>query len=136
MGEIKKIPNYIYETTDGRDDFATEAEAIAWQNVLDTYKSIIKLDSKFEPTDENDEAWFVRIDTDEQVEAFNAICRYNGFSGRIKGLGHYYYDSNTDDFISIHEEMQWLQKILFALNTQFTVQVPSDTDEVKRVDSL
>lgn len=136
MGEIKKIPNYIYETTDGRDDFTTEADAIAWQNVLDTYKDIIKLDSGFEPTDEADEVWFVRIDTQEQVEAFNAIFRYNGFTGRIKGLGHYYYDSSADDFISIHEEMQWLQKILFALNTRFTVCIPNNTDEVKRADSI
>jgi len=30
MREIKKIPIYSYETTDGRDDFINEADAIAW----------------------------------------------------------------------------------------------------------
>ena len=135
MREIKEFITRTYTTTDNRE-FNDKKEAEAWQEVLDTYETIIKLNSKFEPTKEVDEVWYVRIDTKEQLEAFNAISRYNAFTARIKGLGHYYYESKVDDFISVHEQMQWLQKILFTLNTQFTVCVPDNTNEIKRVDSL
>lgn len=135
MGEIKEFITRTYTTTDDRE-FDDKKEAEAWQDVLNTYQNIVRLDSNFKPAKEVDEAWYIRIDTEKQVEAFNAIAVYNGFSPRVKGLGHYYYDNKSDEFISVHEQMQWLQKILFALNTQFTVQIPSDTDEVKRVDSL
>lgn len=135
MREIKEFITRTYTTTDDRK-FNDKKEAEAWQEVLDTYETIIKVNSKFEPTKDVDETWYIRIDTKEQQEAFNAISRYNGFTNRVKGLGHYYYDNNADEFISIHEQMQWLQKILFTLNTQFTVCVPNDTNEIKRVDSL
>ena len=135
MREIKEFITRTYTTTDDRE-FNDKKEAEAWQEVLDTYETIIKVNSKFEPTKEVDEVWYVRIDTKEQLEAFNAISRYNGFTARIKGLGHYYYESKVDDFISVHEQMQWLQKVLFALNTQFTVCVPDNTNEIKRVDSI
>lgn len=135
MREIKEFITRTYTTTDDRE-FDDKKEAEAWQEVLNTYQTIVRLDSNFKPAKEVDEAWYIRIDTEKQVEAFNAIAVYNGFSARVKGLGHYYYDNKIDEFISVHEQMQWLQKILFALNTQFTVHVPNDTDEIKRVDSL
>lgn len=120
MSKIKKIPCYYYETTDGRDDFTTEADALAWQEKLDTVKQIVKLDGFGQLTDSADEAYFVRLNTDREVEAFASICRYEGYCAPPPiEPGDYYYQSATkkDQFISIKQLVNYCKDVVKKLNT-------------------
>lgn len=120
MSKIKKIPNYTYETTDGRDDFTTEAEALAWQEKLDIVKQIVKLDGFGQLTDSADDAYFVRLNTDREVEAFASICRYEGYCAPPPTEpGDYYYQPATkkDQFISIKQIINYCKDVVKKLNT-------------------
>ena len=120
MSKIKKIPCYYYETTDGRDDFTTEAEALAWQEKLDTVKQIVKLDNFGQLTDSTDEAYFIRLNTDREVEAFASICRYEGYCAPPPTEpGDYYYQPTIreDQFISIKKIVNYCKDVVKKLNT-------------------
>lgn len=119
MSNIKKIPCYYYETTDGRDDFTSEAEALAWQEKLDIVKQIVKLDNFGQLTDNTDEAYFVRLKTDREVEAFASICRYEGYCAPPPTEpGDYYYQSvlREDQFISIKKLVNYCKDVIKKLN--------------------
>lgn len=121
MSKIKKIPCYYYETTDGRDDFTSEAEALAWQEKLDTVKQIVKLDNFGQLTDSTDEASFIRLNTDREVEAFASICRYEGYCAPPPPAepGDYYYQPTIreDQFISIKKIVNYCKDVVKKLNT-------------------
>ena len=119
MSKIKKIPCYYYETTDGRDDFITEAEALAWQEKLDTVKQIVKLDNFGQLTDNTDEAYFVRLNDDREVAAFASICRYEGYCAPPPTEpGDYYYQPviREDQFISIKKIANYCKDVVKKLN--------------------
>ena len=118
MSKIKKIPCYYYETTDGRDDFTTEAEALAWQENLDIVKQIVKLDGFGQLTDSADEAYFVRLNTDREVEAFARICRYEGYCAPPPTEpGDYYYQPalKEDQFIGIKQLVNYCKDVVKKL---------------------
>ena len=119
MSKIKKIPCYYYETTDGRDDFTTEAEALAWQEKLDIVKQIVKLDNFGQLTDNTDEAYFIRLNDDREVEAFASICRYEGYCAPPPTEpGDYYYQPviREDQFISIKKIVNYCKDVVKKLN--------------------
>jgi hypothetical protein len=119
VSKIKKIPCYYYETTDGRDDFINEADAIAWQEKLDTVKQIVKLDNFGQLTDSTDEAYFVRLNDDREVEAFASICRYEGYCAPPPTEpGDYYYQPviREDQFISIKKIANYCKEVVKKLN--------------------
>lgn len=118
MAESKIITHTTrtYETTDGREfEYAPEAEA--WQQALEDIKTITMLDSKFNPTDDVDSAYYVHIKTYSQLEAFAAMQHYSGVCGDIPDLGYWYYDDCTETYINIKEEISTLQHIISALDT-------------------
>lgn len=120
MSKIKKIPNYTYETTDGRDDFINEADAIAWQDKLDTVKQIVKLDNSGQLTDSLDETFFVRLKNTQEVEAFTAVSKYEGYCAPPPSKpGDYYYQPETrnDTYIDIKGLMRYCKDIIAKLNT-------------------
>lgn len=119
MGEIKKIPNYTYETTDGRDDFIDEAAAIEWQEKLDIVDQIVKLDHLGMPTDNIDEAFFIRLKTQQEVHAFASIYQYNNFCASAPDHpGDYFYQSETrhDAFVDIKAFMRYCKDVIKKLN--------------------
>ena len=122
MADLKIITHtsYTYETTDGRDDFTSEAEALAWQEKLDTVKQIVKLDSFGQLTDNTDEASFIRLNNDREVEAFASICRYEGYCAPPPTEpGDYYYQPTIreDQFISIKKIVNYCKDVVKKLNT-------------------
>lgn len=119
MREIKKIPIYSYETTDGRDDFINEAEAIAWQEKLDIVDQIVKLDNTGLPTDDIDETFFVRLKNKQEVEAFTAVSKYEGYCAPPPSEpGDYYYqpEIRNDNYINIKKMMAYCKDIIKKLN--------------------
>lgn len=119
MREIKKIPIYSYETTDGRDDFINEAEAIAWQEKLDIVDQIVKLDNTDLPTDDIDETFFVRLKNKQEVEAFTAVSKYEGYCAPPPSEpGDYYYqpEIRNDNYINIKKMMAYCKDIIKKLN--------------------
>lgn len=119
MREIKKIPIYSYETTDGRDDFINEADAIAWQEKLDIVDQIVKLDNTGLPTDSIDETFFVRLKDKQEVEAFTAVSKYEGYCATPPSEpGDYYYqpEIRNDNYINIKKMMAYCKDIIKKLN--------------------
>lgn len=119
MREIKKIPIYSYETTDGRDDFINEADAIAWQEKLDIVDQIVKLDNTGLPTDSIDETFFVRLKNKQEVEAFTAVSKYEGYCAPPPSEpGDYYYqpEIRNDNYINIKKMMAYCKDIIKKLN--------------------
>lgn len=119
MREIKKIPSYSYETTDGRDDFINEADAIAWQEKLDIVDQIVKLDNTGLPTDSIDETFFVRLKNKQEVEAFTAVSKYEGYCAPPPSEpGDYYYqpEIRNDNYINIKKMMAYCKDIIKKLN--------------------
>ena len=119
MREIKKIPIYSYETTDGRDDFINEADAIAWQEKLDIVDQIVKLDNTGLPTDSIDETFFVRLKNKQEVEAFTAVSKYEGYCAPPPSEpGDYYYqpEIRNDNYINIKKMMAYCKDIVKKLN--------------------
>jgi len=119
MREIKKIPIYSYETSDGRDDFINEADAIAWQEKLDIVDQIVKLDNTGLPTDSIDETFFVRLKNKQEVEAFTAVSKYEGYCAPPPSEpGDYYYqpEIRNDNYINIKKMMAYCKDIIKKLN--------------------
>ncbi len=117
MSNLKVITHttYTYETSDGRE-FDDQQEATDWQLALDDLKSITMLDHKFCNTDRIDEAYYVHVKTLSQLKAFEAIQKYEGMSAHIDALGYWYYDENTDIYVSVRKEMDRLQSIIESLD--------------------
>ena len=113
--KVKTHTTYTYETTDGRE-FQLELEAEAWQEHLDNIKNVIMLDNKFCNTCEVSSAYYVHIKTQEQLDAFEAINTYEGLPSAINAIGYWYYDEDTDTYISVQKEMDRLQSIIETLD--------------------
>ena len=113
--KVKTHTTYTYETSDGREfDLADEAEE--WQEHLEKIKKVVMLDSKFKRTDRTDEAYYVHIKTQTQLEAFEAMQAYEGLAAHVTSLGYWYYDEDMDEFIDVKKEMDRLQSIIECLD--------------------
>lgn len=109
MNQIKTHTYYKYETTDGRE-FVDEDLAKEWQEVLNTFKSILKLDNSGQITDELDETFFVELRTMEEVMAFDMICKYEGCSTLPMSLtGTWYYEKTK--WIHIESQQNYFKTI-------------------------
>ena len=113
--KIKTHTTYTYETTDGRE-FDDQQEATEWQLALDDIKGITMLDHKFCNTTEISSAYYVHIKTLSQLKSFEVIQKYEGMSAHIDALGYWYYDDDTDQYISVRKEMDRLQSIIETLD--------------------
>jgi hypothetical protein len=113
--KIKTHTTYTYETSDGRE-FDDAQEAQEWQDHLENIKGITMLDSKFKPTKDHSEAFYVHIKTWQQQEAFEALQYYEGMGGHIPKPGYWYYDDCTDSYIDVVEERDRLQSIIETLD--------------------
>ena len=113
--KIKTHTTYTYETSDGRE-FDVVEEAEEWQEHLENIKSVVMLDNKFRRTDRTDEAYYVHIKTQAQLEAFEALQAYEGLASHVTSLGYWYYDEDMDEFIDVKEEMDRLQSIIESLD--------------------
>jgi hypothetical protein len=113
--KIKTHTIYTYETSDGREfDDAREAEE--WEEHLELSKNIIMLDSKFKPTTDHTEAFYVHIKTLQQQEAFEALQVYEGMGAHIPKPGYWYYDDCTDSYVDAVKERDRLQSIIETLD--------------------
>ena len=113
--KIKTHTTYTYETTDGREfDLAEEAEE--WQGHLEAIKDITMLDSRFRPTANLDEAFYIHIKTNTQLDAFDAIQTYEGGTAPILEVGYWYYDDCTDSYVNVDKELNTLKEIKQQLN--------------------
>ena len=86
---------------------------------LDTVKQIVKLDNFGQLTDSTDEASFIRLNTDREVEAFASICRYEGYCAPPPTEpGDYYYQPTIreDQFISIKKIVNYCKDVVKKLN--------------------
>lgn len=109
MSEIRVIPHYTYETTDGRD-FYDEAAAKSWQEVLDIFKTILKLDNAGQLTDSLDETFFVELRTPEEVDAFDKVCKYEGIIRLPMSLtGTWYYEKTH--WIHIESQQKYYKTV-------------------------
>lgn len=113
--KIKTYTTYTYETTDGRE-FDDAEEAQEWQEALDNIKEITMLDSRFKPTTDHTEAFYVHIKTEAQLKAFRAINSYEGMCATIDAIGYLYYDERTDNYVSVRKELDRLQSIIETLD--------------------
>ena len=113
--KIKTHTTYTYETTDGRKfDEAREAEE--WQKHIEAIKHLTMLDSKFKPTSDITEAFFVCIKTNSELDAFEAMQVYEGMCAHIPKPGYWYYDDCTDSYVDAVKERDRLQSIIEALD--------------------
>ena len=113
--KVKTHTAYTYETTDGREfDLAEEAEQ--WQEHLENIKGVTMLDSKFKPTSNTDEAYYVHIKTNAQLDAFEALQAYEGYCAHVPAVGYWYYDECSDDYVNVAKERDRLQSIIEALD--------------------
>ena len=122
--KIKTHTTYTYETTDGRE-FDDANEAKEWQGHLEVFNRITMLDSKFQNTTDNSEAFYVHIKTWEQQEAFGARQAYEGMGAHIPKPGYWYYDDCTDSYVDVVKERDRLQSIIETLDLFETKEVPS-----------
>ncbi len=103
---------YTYETTDGAT-FDSLEEAKVWQKMIDNVSTISMYDSYFRPTKHVDSCFYIHLETHEQVEAFLIKCRAEYLPVRgIKGIGHYYYDEQDDEYVLIEDKISHLQGII------------------------
>ena len=109
MSEIKTRTYYTYETTDGRD-FEDLEEAEKWQEVLNTFKTSLKLDNSGLITDELDETFFVELRTMEEVIAFDKICKYEGVSTLPMSLTGTWHYENTR-WVHIESQMNYYKNL-------------------------
>lgn len=112
---VKTHTTYTYETTDGRE-FDDPNEARNWQEYLEAIKTITMLDSKFQKTANQTEAFCVHIKTWTQQEAFETMQAYEGIEARIPEPGYWYYDDCTDQYVDAVKERDRLQSIIETLD--------------------
>lgn len=113
--KVKTHTTYTYETTDGRE-FDDRQEAEKWQDHLENIKGVVMLSNRFCNTTRVDEAFYVRIKTPAQLEAFKAFNAYEGSQADIDAIGYWYYDDDADTYISVQKEMDRLQSIIESLD--------------------
>lgn len=114
--KIKTHTTYTYETSDGRE-FDDRQKAEKWQEHLENIKDVVMLDHKFCNTTRVDEAYYVHIKTQAQLEAFKALNAFEGLRVDIDAIGYWYYDEqNTENYISVQREMDRLQSIVETLD--------------------
>lgn len=113
--KIKTHTTYTYETSDGRE-FDDKEAAVEWQECIDTFKNIIMLNSKFKPAADTTEAWYVRIRTDTEHQAFEDIRKYNGDTCGIPDIGDWYYSDSAESYVNVQKERDRLQSIIEALD--------------------
>ncbi len=113
--KIKTHTIYTYETSDGRE-FDDRQEAEAWQEHLENIKGITMLDHKFCNTTRTDEAFYVHVKTQAQLEAFNTLNAYEGMRTSIDALGYWYYAEPIDRYVSVRKEIDRLQSIIESLD--------------------
>ena len=118
MSELKisTYTTYTYETSDGRRFEGDIEAAELWQKTLNNLSGIIMLDNKFNKTTHHDEAFYVRIDTWEQQEAFEDMQLYEGMGAHIPKPGYWYYDDCTDSYLNIVSERDRFQEMLTKLD--------------------
>ena len=117
MAEMKIITHttYSYETSDGRE-FDDENEAREWQNALSLLENVRMLDNEYKPVKDIEYAWYVHVETMEQVDAFNMIhCDLGNYS-RLHGVGYHRYDDGLGEFLDVKAEIEHLQNIIDALD--------------------
>ena len=102
MADLKIITHttFTYETSDGRE-FESKQEAEAWQMAINNAEHIVMLDSQFRPTTFIEEAFFVYLRDQSQVDAFNAKQADLGLATVIHTPGYYYYDEVPDEYFNI-----------------------------------
>ena len=98
--KIKTHTTYTYETTDGRE-FDDDREAEKGQEHLEVIKGVTMLDSKFKLTSKTDEAFYVHIKTNDQLDAFEAVQPYEGYCAHVPAIGYWYYDEYSDDYVNV-----------------------------------
>lgn len=108
---------YTYETSDGRE-FDDKNEAKNWQKILSSLEPVQMLSSNYKPTKEIESAYYVCVETIEQVEAFNMMSGYLGMYARIREVGYYRYDEKIDDFVNVESEIESLQHIIKMLDAE------------------
>lgn len=106
---------YTYETSDGRE-FNCKQEAQEWQEKLSLLENVPMFDFDERPIKNMDDVVLVRIDTEEQANAFNDIQYYIGYCATVKGVGYYRYDDRKGDFVEVKSELEKLQHIVDILS--------------------
>lgn len=106
---------YTYETSDGRE-FEDEAEAEEWQGYLDIFDGICMLDYNLSPTKDIELAYYARIDTEEQVKAFNMVQKNLCYCIHIPYPGYFRYDETSSEFVDIKSEIAEKQSFIDALD--------------------
>ena len=117
MSELKVITHktYTYETSDGQE-FDDKQEAMEWQETLSLLENIRMLDASEQPTKIFDYTCYVRIETEEQAQAYNKIQKGIGLCAQVKGPGYYRYDEIKGDFVEVKSELEKLQHIVDILS--------------------
>ena len=106
---------YTYETSDGQE-FDDKQEAMEWQEKLSLLENVRMLDASERPTKAFDCTYYVRIETEEQAQAYNQIQKDIGLGAQVKGPGYYRYDERKDDFVEVKSELEKLQHIVDILS--------------------
>lgn len=113
--KVKKHINYTYETTDGRS-FNDDKKAHLWQKVLDNIDETIMFNDNFTRTKNVDEAFYVHIKNQDQLEAFAAKQQDEGLFGTISEIGYWYYNENLEEYINIDSEITRLMDIKLKMD--------------------
>lgn len=111
MKDIKITIHSTYETADGRE-FDSMFDANEWQKKLSLVENMLILNDEYKPTTIYENFTYVFAETNEQVEAFNAVQKYHDYYGRLSGTGYYYYDYRTNKFINIEFQIKELKNII------------------------
>lgn len=118
MNELKVTTDitYTYETSDGMKFIDDKEQALQWQKHLDVLENVPMLDHNFNPTKAASYVMYIKVDSQEQLDAFNFILNGIGCEAELKKIGYNRYDSETDDFISIDDEIKRLQHMVNKLD--------------------
>lgn len=115
--KITEHITYTYETTDG-EEFKDKDEALQWQEALDHIKDVVMFDRKFRKTTDIEDAYYVRINTDAQVRAFNKMQAELCYVTRIPYIGYFRYDESSEAFIDVKSEINDLQNLVDLLDKE------------------
>ena len=96
--------------------FSSKHEAAAWQAALDSIEQINMLSSKFERTLDLESCYYVHLESESQVDAFNLMEKDYGFTAKIMEPGYYYYDEVSDEYLNIDVEIKRLLDIKAKLD--------------------
>jgi hypothetical protein len=113
--KIKRHTKVTYETTDG-NTFIRFKDAIEWQTVLDSIDDVTMLTSKFKKTDQIDKCFYVKIENENQLKAFNNLSVSLGYdTDKLPSVGYFMYED--DRYYNIDDKIQELQDYKNKLDT-------------------